>query len=272
MKVRRSVDLIAEFSDVGVLSGGLEDGLLDRVGSGDQEGTVKEEKGDTVIETSNSRFRTSGETLALGLVGVVKENLKSGVLSNTETLGTFLSTVDPNDGTVSKKSSLDHTTTFRHGVQLPSGIGVKGLDATARWVTRGGDVLVRATTADDDIGAPLVGAGKGHHDGTTSVGIGTVSAGKVRESANNVAGVNVEDLSGLGDLNEQVAVLHQVKEGIHVVRLVLAENLHVDGLALGSTVGVEDLVGRVVVLRLGGVKTVQGAGSNKDLVVRHDLN
>lgn len=105
MKVRRSVDLIAEFSDVGVLSGGLEDGLLDRVGSGDQEGTVKEEKGDTVIETSNSRFRTSGETLALGLVGVVKENLKSGVLSNTETLGTFLSTVDPNDGTVSKKSS-----------------------------------------------------------------------------------------------------------------------------------------------------------------------
>ena len=63
-----------------------------------------------------------------------------------------------------------------------------------------------------------------------------------------------------------------MEEGVHVVRLVLVEDLHVDGLALGSTVGVKDLIGRVVVLGLGRVKTVQRARSDEDLVVGHDLN
>jgi hypothetical protein len=272
LEVRRSVDLVAELGNVGVLGGGLENGLLNGVGSRDQESTIEKEKGDTVVKTSNGRLRTSSEALALGLGRVVQKNLKSRILSNTETLGTLSGTVDPGDSTVSKKSTLDHTTTLRHGVQLPGGVGIERLHATAGGVSRSSDVLVRATTTDDDIRAPLVGARERHHDGATGVRVCAVGSGKVRKSANDIASTNVEDLSGLGDLDEEVAVLHQVKEGVHVVGLVLAEDLHVDGLALGSTIGVEHLVGRVVVLRLSRVKTVQGAGSDEDLVVGHDLN
>jgi hypothetical protein len=271
-KVRRSVDLVAELGDVGVLSGRLEDRLLDGVGSRDEESTVEEKKGDTVVEAGNGRLRTSGEALALGLVGVVQENLEGRILSNTETLSTLLTTVDPGDCTVSKNGTLNHTTTLRHGVHLPGRVGVERLHATAGWVSGGSDVLVRSATADDDIRVPLVGAGKGHHDGSTSVGVGTVGTGEIGQSANDVACTDVEDLSGLGDLDEEVAILHQVKEGVHVVRLVLLEDLHADRLALRGTVGVKHLIGRVVVLRLGRVKTVQGAGSDEDLVVRHDLD
>jgi len=272
LEVGRSVDLVAELGNVGVLGGGLENGLLNRVGSRDQESTIEKEKSDTVIQTSDGRLRTSSEALALGLGRVVQKNLKSGVLSNTETLSTLLGTVDPSDGTISKKSTLDHTATLRHGVQLPGGVGIERLHATAGGVSRSSDVLVRATTTDDDIRVPLVGAREGHHDGATGVGVCTVGSGKVRKSTNDIASTNVEDLSGLGDLDEEVTILHQVKEGVHVVGLVLAEDLHVDGFALRGTVGVEDLVGRVVVLRLSRVKTVQGAGSDEDLVVGHDLN
>jgi hypothetical protein len=272
LKVGGSVDLVAELGDVGVLGGGLEDRLLDRVGSRDQKGTIKEEKGDTVVETCDGRLRTGGEALTLGLVGVVDEDLESRVLGNTETLSTLLGTVDPNDGSVSKKSSLNHTTALRHRVHLPSGVGIEGLDATTGWVTRRSDVLVRTTTTDDNIRVPLVGAGKSHHNRATGVGVGAVSTGKIGKSANDITSANIENLSRLGDLDEKVAVLHQVEEGVHVVRLVLAEDLHVDGLALGSTVGVEHLIGGVVVLRLGRVKTVQGARGNEDLVVGHDLD
>lgn len=272
LEVGRGVDLVAELGDVGVLSGGLEDRLLNGVGSRDQKGAVEKEKGDTVVETGNGGLGTGSEALTLGLGRVVEKNLKSRVLGNTETLSTLLSTVDPSDGTVSKESTLNHATALRHGVHLPGRVGVKRLHATAGWVTGSSDVLVRTATADDDIRVPVVGAGKGHQDGATGVGVSAVGTGEVRKSANNVASADVEDLSRLGDLNEQVAILHQVEEGVHVVRLVLVKDLHGDGLALRSTVGVEDLVGRVVVLGLGRVETVQGAGSDKDLVVRHDLN
>lgn len=61
-------------------------------------------------------------------------------------------------------------------------------------------------------------------------------------------------------------------EGVHVVGLVLAENLHVIALATRSTISVKDLVGRVVVLGLGGVETVLGARCDEDGVVGHDLD
>lgn len=250
LEVRRSVDLVAELGDVRVLSVGCEDGLLDGVGAGDQQSTVKKEKSDTVVETGDGRGWAGGEALALGLVGVVEEDLERRVLGNTETLGTLLSAVDPDDGTVREESSLNHTTSFGHGVHLPLWVGRKRLDATARWVTRGSDVLVRATTADDNVGVVVVGRGQGKHNGSTSVGVGTVGTGKVGQHADNGSSLNLEDLSRLGDLDEEVSVLHQMHEGVHVVRLVLAENLHVEAGSLGSTVGVEHLVGGVVVLGL----------------------
>jgi hypothetical protein len=272
LKVGRSVDLVAELGDKWVLRVRRKDRLLDGVGARNEKGTVKEEKSNTVVQACNVRLGSGGPALALGLVGVVKEDLKGGILGNTEALSTLLGTVDPDAGTVGKKSTFNHATAFRHGVHLPLRVGVKRPDATARWVTWGSNVLVRTTTADDDIRVPVVSTGQGHHDGASSVGVGAVRAREVRELANSLSSTNVEDLSGLGDLNEQVTILHQVHEWVHVVRLVLAQDLHVDALALGSTIGIEDLVSRVVVLWLAGVETVQATRRHEDLVVGHDLD
>jgi hypothetical protein len=272
LEIGRSVDLVTELSDEWVLGVRCEDRLLDRVGARDEKGTVEKEESDTVVQASNVGLGSGGPALALGLVGVVEEDLKSWILGNTKTLSTFLSTIDPNAGTIGEKSTFNHTTTFGHRVHLPLRVGVKRPDATARWVTGSGDVLVRAATTDDDIGVPVVGAGQGHHDGASSVGISAVGTGEVSELANSLASTNVEDLSRLGYLNEQVTVLHQVHEWVHVIRLVLAQDLHVEARALGRTIGVQDLVSRVVVLRLARVETVQATRCDKDLVVGHDLN
>lgn len=272
LEVRRSVDLVAELSDEWVLGGGLEDGLLNGVGTSDEQSTVKQKESNTVVETGNGGLGARGETLALGLVRVVKEDLEGGVTSDTETLSTLLSTVNPDDGTVRKKSSLNHTTAFGHRVHLPLWVGVKGPDAAARRVSGSSDILVRATTADDDIGVVVVGAGQRKHDGTTSVGVSTVGTREVSELADDGASLNLEDLSRLGDLDEDVAILHQVHEGVHVVGLVLAEDFHVVALAAGGTISVQDFVGGVVVLGLARVEAVLGSGCDKDGIVGHDLD
>lgn len=272
LEVGRSVDLVAELSDERVLGAGLEDGLLNGVGTSDEKSTVKEKESDTVVETGNGGLGASGEALALGLVGVVKEDLKSGVTSDTETLGTLLTTVNPDNSTVRKKSSLNHTTAFGHRVHLPLWVSIKGPDAAARGVSGGSDVLVRTATADDDIRVVVVGAGQGKHDGTTGVGVSAVGTGEISKLADNGTSLNLEDLSGLGDLDEDIAIFHQVHEGVHVVGLVLAEDLHVVALATGGTVSVEDLIGGVVVLGLARVEAVLGSGCNEDGVVGHDLD
>jgi hypothetical protein len=272
LKVGRCVDLVAELGDVGVLRVRGENRLFYRVGAGDQESAVEEEKSDTVVETGDGGFRSSSPALALGLVRVVEEDLESRVLGDAEALRAELSTVDPDAGTIGKEGSLDHTAAFGHRVHLPLRVGIKGLDTTAGWVTGSSNILVRATTADEDIRVVVVGAGQSHHDGATGVGIGAVGAGQISERTDDIASGNVEDLSRLGDLNEQVAILHQVHEWVHVVRLVLAQDLHGDGLALGGTIGVQHLVGGVVVLWLAGVETVGTAGGDEDLAIRHDLD
>jgi len=225
-----------------------------------------------VVETRNGRLGTSAPALALGLVGVVQKNLEARVLGNAETLGTLLSTVDPDDSTVSQERTLNHAAAFGHSIHLPFRVGIKRPDTAARWVAGSGNVLVRAATADDDVGVVVVGLGQGHHDGSTSVGVGAVGTGQVRQSANNGSSLNLEDLSRLGDSNEEVAILHQVHEGVHVVGLVLAQDFHVEALSAGRTVSIEDLVGRVVVLGLSRVESVLGSGCNKDAVITHDLS
>jgi hypothetical protein len=272
LEVTRSVDLVAELSDVWVLCVGGEDGLLDGVGARDEESTIKKKESDTVVQTCNVRLGAGSEALALGLGGVVEQDLESRVFGDAETLSSELSTVDPSDGTISKEGTLNHTTTFGHGVHLPLGISIERLDATAGWITGGGDVLVRTTTADDDVRVVVVLAGQRHHDRSSSVGVCAVGTGKVSKLTNHIASADVEDFGRLGDLDEEVAILHQVHEGVHVVRLVLAQDFHVEARALGRAVGVQDLVGRVVVLRLAGVKTVLAARSDEDFAVRHDLN
>jgi hypothetical protein len=272
LEVTGSVDLVAELGDVWVLCVRGEDGLLDGVGARNEEGTVKQEKSDTVVQTCNVRLGAGSEALALGLSGVVKQDLKSWVFGDAETLSSELSTVDPSNGTIGKEGTLNHATAFGHGVHLPLRISIERLDATAGWVTRGGDVLVGTTTADDDVRVVVVLAGQRHHDRSSSVRVCAVGTGKVSKLTNHIASADVEDFGRLGDLDEEVTILHQVHEGVHVVRLVLAQDFHVEARALGRAVGVQDLVGRVVVLRLAGVKTVLAARSDEDLAIRHDLN
>jgi len=208
LEVGRSVDLVEELGDKGVLRVGRKDRLLDGVGARNEEGTVKKEESNTVVQASDVRLGSGGPALALGLDGVVNENLKSRILGDTETLRTFLSTVDPNASAVGQKSTFDHTTAFGHRVHLPLWVCVKWPDATTGWVTWGSNVLVRTTTADDDIGVPVVSAGQGHHDRASSVRVGAIRTREVRELAHRLTSTNIEDLGRLGDLNEQVTILH----------------------------------------------------------------
>jgi hypothetical protein len=71
LKIRRSVDLVTELSDVGVGSGRCIHGLLNRVGARDEEGTVKEEQGNTVIETGDGGLGSSAPSLAESLGRIV---------------------------------------------------------------------------------------------------------------------------------------------------------------------------------------------------------
>lgn len=238
LKVRRRVNLVAELGDEGVLRVGGENGLLDGVGARDEEGTVEEEEGDAVVETGDVGLGARGEALTNGLGRVVDQNLEGGRAGNTEALRALLGTVDPDDSAVGEESTLNHTATLGHSLHLPRRVGGLGVDATTGGLARGADILVGSSTADDDVVAPFVGARKRQHDGATGVGVGTVATGQVRKSADDIASTDAEDLSRLRDKDEKVAVAEQVYEGVHVVGLVLGQDLHVDALALGSTIGV----------------------------------
>lgn len=192
-EIRRSVDLVTELSQEWDTWASSDDRLLDGVGTRDEKGTIKEEESDGVVKTRNGGAGTGSPSLTLGLSVVVDEDIKGGVAGNLETLSTLVGTVDPDGSTVGKESSLDHTTALGHAVHLPGSVGVKGLYATARGISRRSDVLVSTTTADNNVRVVVVSAGKREEDGATGVGVGSVITGKVREDTDNGVGVHVED-------------------------------------------------------------------------------
>jgi hypothetical protein len=270
LKVRRSIDLVAPFGGIGMLGVGSVEGHFDGVGARNEESAVEEEKSNTVVEAGDGGLGSSGPALALGLCGVVDQDLECGLGGKIETLSTLLSTVDPDDGTVSEQSTFDHTTALWHGVQFPSS-STKRLDATAGRISRGSDVLVRATTANDDIRVPLVSAGEGKEDRTTSVGVGAVITWQIWESLDDGVGTDVEALGRLGSEDKEVAILHEMDEWIHVVWLVLGQDGHGNALSLGTGACPEDLVCGIVVFGLGGVETVERSRCNEDSAIGQDL-
>lgn len=145
------------------------------------------------------------------------------------------------------------------------------MDTAAGRVGRGRDVLVGATAADDDIRGPVVGGAEGEEDGGTGVWVGAIVAGEVRVGFHGGVGSHGKGLGGFGDEDEEGAVGEEVDEGVHVVGLVLGEDIHGNVDAAGDALVGEYLVGRIVVGGDRGIETVQAAGCYEDGSVGHCL-
>jgi hypothetical protein len=231
-EVGRGIDLDAELGDVvlrrGAAGHGCEDGLLDGVGAGDEEGAVEEEEGDGVVEAGDGGGRAGGEALAEGFGGVVEQDFEGRVRGQAEALRAAVAAVDEEDAAVGQEDAFDHAAAFGHRVHFPAGGGGEGLDAAAAGLGRAGDVLVGAATADEDVGGPVVGAGEGEEDAGAGVGVGAVVAGEVGEGVDGGVLLDVEEFGGFGDEDEEGAVFEEVDEWVHVVWLVLGEDVHRD--------------------------------------------
>ncbi|TLD31366.1 hypothetical protein PspLS_03068 [Pyricularia sp. CBS 133598] len=274
-QVGRRVALDPELGRVRRLLAHLEDRLLDRVAAGDEDRAVLEHQRHRVVHARDVGRSGRRETLAQGLRRVVEERGESGLVGHAKALGSLVSAVDKKDGAVQEENTLNHDTSVGHGVHLPLGVRVQWLDATAGRLSRRGNVLVRSTSTDDDVGCVAILLGKRQHDGATGVGVGAVVTGKLRHLLDNGASggtvSDIEQLRRFGSKNEQVAVVQEVNEGVHVVGLRLDEEVHGHKSARRDTVTIQHLVRRVVVRHVLRSKTVQAAGSDKDTTVGQDL-
>ena len=142
--------------------------------------------------------------------------------------------------------------------------------ATA-WVGGTCDVLVGPTTADDDIRGPVVGAGQRQKNAAASVGVRPVVSRQICELLDSGVGTNVEDLAGLGYEDEKSAVVQEMDEWIHVVRLIHRQYIHGYADAVGNTLIVQDLVCRIIIGLHSRIEAVQATRSHEDCPVRHGL-
>ena len=230
LEVGRRVDLDAEFRDVvfrGCLAGNWgEQRLFDGVGASDHDGAVEKKECDGVVETGDRGAGACGPALAEFGSRVVDERFEGGVGGESEALSTAVATVEEDDCSVGEQGAFDHAAAFGHRVHFPSSGGGERLDAAATGVGRARDVLVGAATTDEDVGSPLTGAGEGQEHASTGVGVRAVVAREIGVGLDGFVPSNVEALSGFRDKYEEVTVGHEVDERIHVVRLILGEDVH----------------------------------------------
>ena len=146
------------------------------------------------------------------------------------------------------------------------------MDAAAAGVGGACDVLVGAATADEDVGSPLTGAGEGQEHASARVGVCAVVAREIGVSLDGFVPSNVEALGRFGNEDEEVTVGHEVDEGIHVVRLVLGEDIHWNTDTVCDTLVVEKFPCRIVVGWYRRVQAIQTSTGNKDSTVRHGLS
>ena len=275
-EVWRGVDLDLEVCDVvfrgDTVGDGVENGLFDGVGACDHESAVEEEETDGVVEAFEGRGGTFMPALAFRSGWVVDEDFLGGVCAEAEPLGAFFAAVEPDDGPVGEEVPFDHGTAFGHGIHFPSGVGVEGLDASARGVCWRSDVLVGASTADHHVGSPFVGARKGQEHGTAGVGIGAVVSWHVRQGFDDSVAADVEDLGRLCNEDHELAIIEEVHKGVHIVGFVLGQDLERRGGFLVGAIGVEELVRRVVIGFHRRIKTVERAGCDEQRTVRHGLD
>src|SRR5690606_27564023 len=112
------------------------------------------------------------KSLSNWLGWVIMKSAESWVLSKQETLSSQTGAVHPKDSSVRKQSSLNTTSALWHGLHFPSRISSFRSNSTAAGVCRTGDVLVRSTTADNDLAAPVVLGRERQQDTSTGVGVG----------------------------------------------------------------------------------------------------
>ena len=160
-----------------------------------------------MIEAGNVGGCPSGPACTKSIGWSIDEGFVGGVGGETEPLSATVATIEEDDGTVGKESTFDHTTSFRHGIKLPGGVGRERLNPTATRICGAGYVLVSPSTADDDIGSPVVGAREGKENTTAGIGISAVVAGKVRKSFGGGITGDIEDLGRFGNKDEESSVI-----------------------------------------------------------------
>ena len=93
----------------------------------------------------------------------------------------------------------------------------------------------------------IIGTRKWQQHTSTSVRVCTVISWEIRKLLDDSVRTDVEDLAGLGDEDKQCTIPEQVNEWIHIVRLILCQNVHRDVVALSHATRAEDLVCGIVV-------------------------
>lgn len=250
----------------------FEHGLLDRVGPGDQEGTIQQEHGHRVIQTGNPRRWTGGEALAQRLRRIIDQDLKRRVFRHPESLGTRVAAVEPDDGSIREQGSLHHATTLGHRIHFPLGCGGQRLYSPAARVRGARDVLIRTAAADEHVRRVAVGAAKRKKNTATGVRVGAVVAREIGKRLDDGVGANVEDLGGLGNKHEQIPIVQEMDKGVHVVWLVVAEQRHRDAFALGHPLSIQDLVRGIIVLLHRRIQAIETSRGHKESAVGHGLH
>src|SRR6185437_6234332 len=129
----------------------------------------------------------------------------------------------------------------------PGSIRTEGLNATTAWICWAGDVLVCTSTTDDDVRSPVVRAGERQQNASTCVGVRSVVSWEIWKLLDSGIGPDVENLRRLGDENEEVSIIEEVNERIHVVRLIFLQDLQRDVVSLTDGLGAQNFVCWIVI-------------------------
>src|SRR5690606_22587973 len=109
-------------------------------------------------------------------------------------------------------------------------------------------------------------------DTSTGVGVGSVHARHVGQSLNDAVLVNIKDLGSLCCKHIDRSVPQKMHEWIHVVWLIVNQNVHANASAIRNTVPAQDFVCWIVVRRNSGIQSVKGATGNKDTTICKSLS
>jgi hypothetical protein len=116
-----------------------------------------------------------------------------------------------------------------------------------RVIFDGSSYLIGASSANHDLGSPTIRAREGKQDTAAGVGIRTMVSREVGQGFDDGVALYVEDLRGFVREDEKLTVLEKMHEGIHVVWLIIGQNVHLDAPARADTGGRQNLIRGIVV-------------------------
>ena len=156
---------------------------------------------------------------AMGLGGIIEKSGKSRVRCKFESLGTLVGTVEPEDSSIRKQNTLNHTTSLGHRVHFPSRVSILWGDDTTAGVSGGRRILVRTTTADYNLSTVLRSAAQWKQDTTAGVRVSPEGSREIRHGLDDGIGVNTEDLRRLRSEDKHVSILEKMNEGVHLINV-----------------------------------------------------